>query len=50
LANHQQNYHLVWFNGFSDEHGDLTRNPINGMKMGFGASFKVLADYLAQSS
>ena len=85
---------LVWLNGFSDEHGGLTRNPwipnagypletmntltlaeqdgktlltitvvpfhasdeetlvfaggINGMKMGFGASFKVLADYLAQ--
>jgi len=81
---------LVWLNGFSDEHGGLTRNPwvptfpletlntvtlaeqddktlltitsvpfnasdeearvfsggINGMKMGFGASFKVLADYL----
>lgn len=85
---------LVWLNGFSDEHGGLTRNPwvpsfpletlntvtlaeqdgktlltitvvpfhptgeeagvfaggINGMKMGFGASFKVLADYLAQGS
>jgi uncharacterized protein YndB with AHSA1/START domain len=85
---------LVWLNGFSDEHGGLTRNPwvpsfpletvntvtlaeqdgktlititvvplnaseeetrifaggINGMKMGFGASFKVLADYLAQRS
>jgi uncharacterized protein YndB with AHSA1/START domain len=84
---------LVWLNGFSDEHGGLTRNPwvppfpletlntvtlaeqdgktlltitvvpfnatdeetrvfaggINGMKMGFGASFKVLADYLAAS-
>jgi uncharacterized protein YndB with AHSA1/START domain len=81
---------LVWLNGFSDEHGGLTRNPwvltmpletmntltlaeqdgktlltitsvpfnasdeearvfsggINGMKMGFGATFKVLADYL----
>jgi uncharacterized protein YndB with AHSA1/START domain len=85
---------LVWLNGFSDEHGGLTRNPwapnlpletlntvtlseqdgktlltitvvpfaaseeeslvfaggINGMKMGFGGSFKVLADYLAQRS
>ena len=85
---------LVWLNGFSDEHGGLTRNPwvatfpletrntvtlaeqdgktqftitvvpfnandeetrvfsggIKGMKMGFGASFKVLADYLAQRS
>ena len=85
---------LVWLNGFSDEHGGLTRNPwvptfpletlntvtlleqdgktlftiivvpfnandeealvfsggINGMKMGFGASFKILADYLAQRS
>ena len=85
---------LVWLNGFSDEHGGLTRNPwapdfpletlntvtfaeqdgktlltitvvpfhaseeetrifaagINGMKMGFGAVFKVLADYLAQRS
>jgi uncharacterized protein YndB with AHSA1/START domain len=85
---------LVWLNGFSDEHGGLTRNPwvpsfpletlntvtlaeqdgktlltitvvpfdasneetrifaggINGMKMGFGASFKVLADHLAQRS
>jgi len=83
---------LVWLNGFSDEHGGLTRNPwvtsfpletlntvilagqdgktlltitvvpfnasdeqarvfaggIKGMKIGFGASFKVLADYLAQ--
>jgi uncharacterized protein YndB with AHSA1/START domain len=85
---------LVWLNGFSDEHGGLTRNPwipnasypletlntltlaeqegktmltitavpfhasdeeafvfaggINGMKAGFGASFQVLADYLAQ--
>jgi len=83
---------LVWLNGFSDEHGGLTRNPwmpdlpletlntvifveqhgktlititvvpfnasneeaqvfaggINGMKMGFGASFKILANYLAQ--
>jgi uncharacterized protein YndB with AHSA1/START domain len=85
---------LVWLNGFSDEHGGLTRNPwvpgfpletlntvilteqdvktlltitvvpfnardeeagvlaggIKGMKMGFGASFKVLADYLARRS
>lgn len=85
---------LVWLNGFSDEHGGLTRNPwmprlplemlntvtlaeqdrktlltitvvpfnasdqearvfaggINGMKMGYGTSFKVLADYLAQRS
>ena len=85
---------LVWLNGFSDEHGGLTRNPwapglpletlntvtfaaqdgktrititvvpfqaseaetrtfaggINGMKMGLGAGFKVLADYLAQRS
>ena len=85
---------LVWRNGFSDEHGGLTRNPwvpsfpletlntvtlaeqdgktlliisavpfdaseeethvfaggINGMKMGFGASFKLLANYLAQRS
>jgi uncharacterized protein YndB with AHSA1/START domain len=85
---------LVWLNGFSDEHGGLTRNPwvpsfplqtvntvilaeregktlftvtvvpfnasdeeisvfaggINGMKAGFGASFKVLADYLAERS
>jgi uncharacterized protein YndB with AHSA1/START domain len=85
---------LVWLNGFSDEHGGLTRNPwvssfpletlntvtlaeqdgktlltitvvpfnasdeearvfaggINAMKMGFGASFKILADYLAQRS
>jgi len=85
---------LVWLNGFSDEHGGLTRNPwvpnfppetlntvtlaeengktlltitvvpfnasdeearifaggIAGMKMGFGASFNVLADYLAQRS
>ena len=85
---------LVWLNGFSDEHGGLTRNPwvaafpletlntvtlaerdggtlftitvvpfnanddearvfsggINGMKMGFGASFKILANYLAQRS
>jgi uncharacterized protein YndB with AHSA1/START domain len=83
---------LVWVNGFSDEHGGLTRNPwvpifpletlntvilaeqdgktlltitvvpfnasdeearvfaggIKGMKMGFGASFQVLADYLTQ--
>jgi uncharacterized protein YndB with AHSA1/START domain len=83
---------LVWLNGFSDERGELTRNPwvptfpletlntvtlaeqdgktlftitvvpfnasdeearvfsggINGMKMGFGASFKILANYLAQ--
>ena len=83
---------LVWLNGFSDEHGGLTRNPwvpnfpletlntvtlaeqgaktlltitvvpfntsneearvfaggLNGMKMGFGASFQVLADHLAQ--
>jgi uncharacterized protein YndB with AHSA1/START domain len=83
---------LVWLNGFSDEHGGLTRNPwapglppetlntvtlteqagktvltvtvvpvnanedearifaagINGMRMGFGGSFKVLADYLAR--
>jgi len=81
---------LVWLNGFSDEHGGLTRNPwapslpletlntvifaeqdgktlltitvvpfhasedearvfaggINGMKMGFGASFQILANYL----
>jgi uncharacterized protein YndB with AHSA1/START domain len=85
---------LVWRNGFSDQHGGLTRNPwvpsfpletlntvtlaehdgktlltvsavpfnasdeeaqvfaggINGMKMGFGASFKVLANYLGQRS
>ena len=85
---------LVWLNGFSDEHGGLTRNPwvpsfpletlntvtfaeqdgktlltitvvpfnaskeeagvfaggIAGMKVGFGASFKVLADYLEQRS
>lgn len=85
---------LVWLNGFSDEHGGLTRNPwvatfpletlntvtlaerdgetlftitvvpfnandeearvfsggINGMKMGFGASFKILAGYLSQRS
>jgi len=85
---------LVWLNGFSDEHGGLTRNPwaptlpletlntvtlaeqggktlltitvvpfnasdqealvftggINGMKMGFGASFKTLADYLATTA
>ena len=85
---------LVWLNGFSDEHGGLTRNPwvpsfpletlntvtlaeengktlltitvvpfnaseeetgifaggINGMKIGFGASFKLLADYLAHRS
>jgi uncharacterized protein YndB with AHSA1/START domain len=85
---------LVWLNGFSDEHGGLTRNPwvpnfppetlntvtlaeekgktlltitvvpfhasdeeasifaggIVGMKKGFGASFNVLADYLAQRS
>lgn len=84
---------LVWLNGFSDEHGGLTRNPwaptlplqtlntaafadmdgktlltltvvpfeaseeetlvfaggINAMKAGFGASFKLLADYLARS-
>jgi uncharacterized protein YndB with AHSA1/START domain len=83
---------LVWLNGFSDEHGGLTRNPwvptfplqtlntvtlaeqedktlltitvvpfntideelrvfaggITGMKAGFGASFKVLENYLAQ--
>jgi uncharacterized protein YndB with AHSA1/START domain len=83
---------LVWLNGFSDEHGGLTRNPwvpnfppetlntvtlaeensktlltitvvpfhasdeeasifaggIAGMKKGFGASFNVLAHYLAQ--
>jgi uncharacterized protein YndB with AHSA1/START domain len=85
---------LVWLNGFSDEHGGLTRNPwapalpletlntvrlaeqdgktlltvtvvpfnaseeearvfasgVNGMKMGFSASFKILADYLVQQS
>jgi uncharacterized protein YndB with AHSA1/START domain len=85
---------LVWLNGFSDQHGGLTRNPwvpslpletlntvtlaerdgktlltvsvvpfnasdeeagifasgINGMKMGFGASFKLLANYLARRS
>ena len=85
---------LVWLNGFSDEHGGLTRNPwapglpletlntvtlaeqdgktlltitavpfnptdeetrifaggIDGMKMGFGASFKILANYLARRS
>ncbi len=85
---------LVWLNGFSDEHGGLTRNPwvpdfpletlntatlaeekgktlltitvvpfhaseeearifaggIAGMKKGFGASFNVLAEYLAQQS
>lgn len=83
---------LVWLNGFSDEHGGLTRNPwvpglpletlntvtlaeqdgktlltitavpfnasdeetllfaggIKGMQMGYGATFKILADYLAQ--
>jgi len=83
---------LVWLNGFSDEHGGLTRNPwapnlppetlntvtlveengqtrltvtvvpfhaseeearvfaggIAGMKAGFGATFQVLANYLAQ--
>lgn len=83
---------LVWLNGFSDEHGGLTRNPwmaslpletlntvtlveqgsktlltitvvpfdaseeedhvfasgINGLTMGFSASFHVLARYLAQ--
>jgi uncharacterized protein YndB with AHSA1/START domain len=83
---------LVWLNGFSDEHGGLTRNPwmpdmpletlntvtleerdgktlltitavpfnasegeelifasgLSGMRMGFGASFKLLAEYLAQ--
>jgi uncharacterized protein YndB with AHSA1/START domain len=82
---------LVWLNGFSDEHGGITRNPwvpsfpletlntvtlaeqdgktlitisvvpfnasdeetrifaggINGMKVGFGRCFQVLADYLA---
>ena len=85
---------LVWLNGFSDEHGGLTRNPwvpnfpletlntvtlaaengktlltitvvpfdagdeeagifaggLAGMKMGFGASFQLLADYLARRS
>jgi uncharacterized protein YndB with AHSA1/START domain len=85
---------LVWLNGFSDEHGGLTRNPwvpnfpletlntvtlaeqggktlltitvvpfqasneearvfaggLNGMKIGLGASFQVLADHLAQRS
>ena len=85
---------LVWLNGFSDEHGGLTRNPwaptfpletlntvtltaesgktlltitvvpfhasdeeagifaggIAGMKMGFGASFNLLENYLARRS
>jgi uncharacterized protein YndB with AHSA1/START domain len=83
---------LVWLNGFSNEHGGLTRNPwvptlpletlntvtfgekdgqtlltitvipfnakdeesrvfsggINAMKIGFGGSFKVLENYLAE--
>jgi uncharacterized protein YndB with AHSA1/START domain len=85
---------LVWLNGFSDEHGGLTRNPwaptfpletlntvtltaesgktlltitvvpfhasdeeagifaggVAGMKMGFGASFNLLENYLARRS
>ena len=34
----------------SDEEGRIFAGGIKGMKVGFGASFKVLADYLAQRS
>jgi len=38
---------VVPFNA-SEEETRIFAGGINGMKMGFGASFKVLADYLAQ--
>jgi uncharacterized protein YndB with AHSA1/START domain len=40
---------VVPFNA-SDEEGRIFAGGIKGMKVGFGASFKVLADYLAQRS
>jgi len=40
---------VVPFNA-SDEEARIFAGGIAGMKMGFGASFNVLADYLAQRS
>jgi uncharacterized protein YndB with AHSA1/START domain len=40
---------VVPFNA-SDDEARVFSGGINGMKMGFGASFRILADYLAQQS